>query len=876
MWNLRLLGEISLSLAPEGNPLAGADPPRRLRARKYALLLAYLALYPERAHRRDELAELFWSDSDTEAGRVCLRTALSSLRRVLRTGNPLAPAEPFVADGQDTLRLHPHLLTCDAVMFERLLKRASAPNRTPAERCVLREKALSLYKGPLLPGSDEPWILGERERLENLLQRATLQQKEMPALRFQNVPDHREAMETPGSHIVLATLSIPLLLPAPASKYFGRERERVQIDDWFTQGARFITITGIGGIGKTRLALEAARTMAGKRRWGHVAFVPLATCTEANLLPETVLSVLAPHQRSKERPWDDPAMEELLSLLCEPSTPGLPIRRLLILDNMEQLLTGEENGGAVRFVQALLTSVPHLSLLVTSRTPLRAEGEHELPITGLSQKDGAALLLDRARMAGRPDWGSATDALLPKIGTLLDGIPLAIELVASWANVLSPRQLGERLLVQADSVLDSPFTTDRRGLWEPARHRSLRTALEWGYADLPPETRRFFGGLASVFRGGATLTSATAVLSNGDEMSALFHLATLRDRSLIFVTEDNEDTRYQMLQIVKEWATERFAPDSELLPHFQRRHAEFFLSLTDTEATRVGGPEAALGFARLESDEANILAAFEYAALGDSLPAALDLMRRMRWCWFVRGRQMARTTARRLLQTVWETKNQSLQQSNPEQYADLAETVAPLLPESEAIKILSDVMAFYEKRCEWKRTAGICEQFATRADTTHDPNSTDAWMARAVSYQEKLDDNDGLGILLANWAGACTRRGDFDKAYPLLLRSYELARSLGVRGHSGAAKIALALAGDALRRGAEHEAESFIREAIPFFVERGETWNHADALKTLGLVIATQAGRQAEAKSLWEQSCDLFLQAGDPDNAKTVSSYFDN
>ncbi len=456
----------------------------------------------------------------------------------------------------------------------------------------------------------------------------------------------------------------------------------------------------------------------------------------------------------------------------------------------------------------------------------------------------------------------------------MDGVPLAIELVASWANVLSPRQLGERILTQTGSLLDSPLTTDRRGLWEPARHRSLRTALEWGYADLPPDTRDFFGGLASVFRDGATIESASAVLSDSNDIEALSHLAMLRDRSLITVTENNGSARYHLLQVVKEWAMERFAPGAERLSELSARHTAFFLALTDAEATRVGGPDAATGFARLEADETNIMTALENAALGDALPAALDLIRRMRWCWFVRGRQMARATARRLLLAVWETRHEQLRGSAPEQYMDLAETVAPLLPEAEAIPLLLQVMTFYEERSEWGRLTGISQQFARWAETTQDAASVDSWMARGLMYQERLNDNYGMGILLANWAGHCTQRGDFDQAYSLLLRSYELARSLGEPGRSGVAKLATALAADALRRGAPQEAESFAREAIPLLAERGETWNYADALRILGFALTAQGERAAEAKVVWEQSSAAFLQAGDPDYADRVSRYF--
>ncbi len=869
MWHLRLFGEVSLCASSAGASPATTDPPRRFRARKYALLLSYLALHAGRAHRRDSLCERFWADSEPEAGRTCLRTALSSLRRVLITGDPEAPSEPFLSEGHDVLRLNPRLLVCDAVLFERLLKRAEAPNRIHAERHALREKAFSLYSGPLLPGADDSWVLGERERFEIIYERAQADHK---AGGRGTVSSARP--ETEPSHLIPAGLPalppISVRLPTPSSRYFGRESERRQIETWFSEGTRLITITGIGGIGKTRLALEAARDMVAKRRWGFVAFVPLATCADPDLLPEAVSSALTPGTRSKEAAWGAAPMDDLLSLLGEPPAPGLPPSCLLILDNVEQLLSGENGAGAARFARALLTSVPRLCLIVTSRSPLRAEGERELPLMGLADTDAAAFLLDRARSAGRPDWGTATDAALPEIGAVLCGIPLAIELVSSWASVLSPRQICERIVGESATLLESPLTSDRRGLREPTRHRSLRAALEWGYAELPPDVRRVMGGMAGVFRGGATLGSVSAVLTGGDETAALLHIATLRDRSLIGVADDGIETRYHMLEVVREWANERFAADREPLPVLRERHACLFLALASTDSSRAGSLDAAPAFARLESEETNILSALGYALSGEHLPTALDLCRRLRYCWFVRGRNGARAAVNRMLLDAWGTRRAALRRHDPGLYADLADTVAPLLPEGEAHPALQEALSFFEARRAWARCAGICEQLAWRIGSRGGAAVADGWMARGAAFMEHDPDTYGLEVLLANWAGTYTERGEHDKAHPLLVRCWNLARAQGEVRRGNAAKIGLALAEHALRDNDPVTAEQLARESVTVFSERGETWNHAESLKSLGHALAARDGQEVEAREVWTHGHRLYLELGDTWNASVL------
>ena len=327
-WQVNLLGRVE---ARNGELLV-----TRFNSQPTAALLARLALQPQRMHPREELAELLWPGVATEVGRNRLRQALSTLRRLLEP--PGSEGPPVLLADRLGVRVNEEALACDAVDFERLFRQ----QRTGAAR--------ELYRGELMPGFYDEWVQEERTRLQALYDRIGPQPQQAPAA------------ATPDAALPAAA-AVPLL-PSFLSRFFGREAECAELLAAIGQ-SRLVTLTGVGGCGKTRLALEVAQQAAG---YEWVAFAPLADC-------RTPAQVLAQLRSSLQLAADAPdALAQVAQVLAQR-------RVLLVLDNFEQLVAG----GGSELVEALLQRAPALHLLVTSRRALGLAGERELPLAEPSE-----------------------------------------------------------------------------------------------------------------------------------------------------------------------------------------------------------------------------------------------------------------------------------------------------------------------------------------------------------------------------------------------------------------------------------------------------------------------------------------------------------
>ncbi|MBM3475858.1 MAG: adenylate/guanylate cyclase domain-containing protein [Armatimonadetes bacterium] len=388
-------------------------------------------------------------------------------------------------------------------------------------------------------------------------------------------------------------------LPLQLTRFFGRGGELEELQALLTEeGQRLVTLTGPGGSGKTRLALETARRLMD---WfgGAVWFVPLADLRDAHLIPGAVADAIGLPRSPQVGPLDQ------LAMVLGEQTP------LLILDNMEQVLP---EGGPV--ILSLLDRIRSATCLATSRQRLDLPGERlysvpPLPIpeadTGpeaLSECPSVRLLVDRAQSA-KPDF-QLTQGNASAIATLcerLEGIPLAIELAAARAQVLTPSQM----VAQLDQRFD--FLVSRRRVTED-RHKTLRAAIEWSCDLLYPELRRFFYQL-SVFRGGWTLEAAEAVC---EEARALECLQWLCGASLIHAEETGLGMRFRMLETVREFGKEQL-PAGELAD-LRQRHAEWFSQLAEEAEAELEGPDLAKWIRTLREDHDNLRAALEWALGG--------------------------------------------------------------------------------------------------------------------------------------------------------------------------------------------------------------------------------------------------------------------
>ena len=475
MLRLRLLGGFEIERA-------GRVELSRLPSRPATLLLARLALQPLRQHPREELIELLWPGVALEAGRNRLRQTLSTLRALLET-----PEAPLLQADRQQISLLPGALSSDVQDFE-------------------ATRAAALYRGELLPGYFDDWVVLERHRLAALAD--ALPAAPAPELRFPT----------------LAQPAAPTL-PRYLTRYFSAAGRLDALAQALPE-LRLLTLIGPGGVGKTRLAVELAARQRDGAGW-RCAFAALAEARDEATLVAALEAALTP---SAGGGWQavEPAAREL---------------DLLVLDNAEQAL-----GLVARAAQRLLAAAPGLRLLVTSRHALEVDGEtladvEPLAVEGAQMDAAVALFIDRAR-AVRADFHASRDnrEALAELVQALDGLPLALELAAARVRSFSPAQM----LAQWQALLAAP---GRLPPWlasptRAARHASVDGLLGWSLQLLGLEPRALLERLA-------TLPAPFAL----DDVLALGGNTALLDElvghSLVQAGSDTEP-RYRLLELLRQ------------------------------------------------------------------------------------------------------------------------------------------------------------------------------------------------------------------------------------------------------------------------------------------------------------------------------------
>jgi predicted ATPase len=371
-------------------------------------------------------------------------------------------------------------------------------------------------------------------------------------------------------------------LPRPASSFVGREKEVIEVAALLGDGARLLTLTGPGGSGKTRLAIEAASELVPDFRNG-VFWVGLAPLRDPALVTETMGQTLG-------------AKDGLASHVGERET-------LLVLDNFEQVIEAAPD------LSSLLEACLNLRILVTSREALRVRGEVEYAVPPLSDPEAVELFCFRSRL--NPDEAVA------ELCRRLENLPLAIELAAARTSVLSPAQIMERLYQRLDLL--------KGGRDAEARQATLRATIEWSHDLLTEEEKRLFARLA-VFRGGSTLDAAEEVAD-----ADLDVLQSLVDKSLVRLRDD----RFWMLETIREYASEWLDKSGEA-DEMRRRHAEHFVSLAEAAFPNLrGSPKEWLD--RLEREHDNIRAALDRLGASGETELALQLAGAVSRFWYLRG-----------------------------------------------------------------------------------------------------------------------------------------------------------------------------------------------------------------------------------------------
>jgi predicted ATPase/class 3 adenylate cyclase len=665
----------------------------------------------------------------------------------------------------------------------------------------------------------------------------------------------------------------PTNLTVPPTTLIGREAEVVAVLQLFeTGGARLVTLTGPGGTGKTRLALEIA-AQALDRYSDGVFFVDLSPLTDPDLVVPTIGATLGVREVTGQ---------PLLSTLTDFLTS---VRMLLVLDNFEHVLS------AAPEVAALVAASPSLAILATSREPLHLRGEREFPvfplplpaaghlpaIEELARVPAVALFLERA-IASQPDFALTTDnaTAVAAICKRLDGLPLAIELVAAKVKVLSPAALLARLEHRLPLL-----TGGGRDL--PPRQRTMRDAIAWSHDLLAPEGRALFARLG-VFTGGWTIEAAEAV-SEPQRGDVLDGLARLVDQSLVQRTgEPNDEPRFGMLETIQEYAREQLAVSSDRDAVY-RRHTAHFLALAERAKEMIGGPHETIWLARLAADQDNLRVVFQRAIDTGNADTALRLGAALWRFWAQRGHLgEGRTALERALGLEGEVdaavrasaiyylgnlaldlNEHSVAQShfmeclatwqrldNQDGIAsalnglglvarDLGEYARARNQFEEALQIWSAVgdergIAIAQHNLG---TVAAAEGAYERAQTTHE---------EALSLHRKLGNADGVAYSLWGLATVARLRGDAVTAQVRYRESLAIFKDHD--DQQGEAYVLHGLAQVAQLAGADHEALLLYREALTMRQALGERNGLIEGIEGVAAVVGKQGGAAQAARLL--------------------------
>lgn len=636
------------------------------------------------------------------------------------------------------------------------------------------------------------------------------------------------------------------------TRFFGRSDEVESLSIMLSSPrSRLVTLTGSGGTGKTRLALEvAAQVTESKGAAGTSAvFVSLRSVSEPERIFEAVLRALGIPASSDSR-----NLEQLASVL--------DARRntLLVLDNFEHLV----HDGAL-LLRDLLAKTGSVRLLVTSRQRLLVEGEREYRLSPLPVPVGAqtpedlmavpsiALFVDRAQ-AVLPDFQLTIHnaSTVAKLCATLEGLPLAIELAAARIGSLSPNRILEQ--IQADRL---DFLVSRRRDVQ-SRQKTLRATLDWSYQLLPESTRVLLAGL-SVFRGGWTLSGAAAICSLS-ESETLEHLTLLMDNSLISVMDQEDGMRFTILETIREYGWENLI-ESGQKDIVCRRHCDYFASLAGLAEPELTGRLQVLWINRLQTEHDNLCAAIQWCEADErSAQAGLSIVGALWRFWEVRGylslgrKYLARAIDRCELGIPTEERAKALHGAGV-----LAARQGDYVG---ARSLLQVGLKEYKELADDGGIAASTDSLGRLAEYLGDNDAALPLYEEALRIHRKLGDRAGTASSLNSLAFMKLPQDGYAATKPLFEESLKIRREVG--DHRGIAISLASLAYLACAQGDYDEAESLARESLLIRQQLGDKRGTADSLDRLASIVSAKRNYQL-ARALLMESLNFRRDLGDKD-----------
>ncbi|MFQ5343046.1 MAG: tetratricopeptide repeat protein [Anaerolineae bacterium] len=948
--SLCLLGPYHITLDEE--------PITEFRSDKVRALLAYLAVEADGPHRRDALAGLFWPDVPDRTARKNLRLTLHRLRDAL---DDLETESAYFRITRETIQVRPAAIWVDAVAFADLIAGSRSHDHRRMETCAAcaerLAEAAALYRGDFLQGfflddclAFSEWALLKREEFhrqvlpvlyhlaEHHRRRGELERGRVYATRQLELEPwreeaHRQLMdilarggETSAALAQYQTCRRALAeelkvepdretdklyerirliragprhnLPPQATPFIGRQKELARVADLLVNpDCRLLTIVGPGGIGKTRLAIQAARAVAGERArlfLNGVTYVPLAGIEASESLIPAIADALGLSFHGSEEPG-----RQLIDHLRRQE-------KLLLLDNFEQLHDG------ATFLLELLEQAKGIKLLVTSRERLNVHWEWLLPLAGLPYPEGDATTMGRGESqaydavrlfqtcAQRSHPGfeleGETERGVVHICQAVEGMPLAVELAAAWVGSLSM----DSIVTEITHDLSFSATAVRH---LPARHRSLRAVFDHTWQALTEEERLVFAQL-SVFRSGFTREAALAVISDQlpvisnqssvisgqtDHRSLITdHCSQITDHWLPSLVGKSllrllPSGRYEMHELLRQYAAEKLAAVPDVQIATRDRHCAYyatFLQRQEADLVRAGAAEA---LATLKAEMANVRAAWRWAVeqarleeMGRSLGGlshfyllagpfqhgerlirmAVDRVQALADISAAPGRDEQVLLSRLLTQQArFLSRRGAYDQAIAA--AQLAIDTSPRRGSGQATKLSADVARTTqavrleaEGYLQWGRALWHQGEY----DSARRQFEQALSLARAASlHHVEADSLGNLGVVCFNQADYRRARAYYEQA----LRRY---REIGGRRGEGMALGNLGLLFN--RQGDYGRAASCYRQALRVFQEISDRQCEGLAFSNLGL-LAHRQGDDDAARRFSQQALDIAQELGE-------------